>query len=88
MKKRVKKLWVEALRSGGYKQGRKRLRYGDTYCCLGVLCDLYRKETGEGKWNKQQSALVTLNDVRSFDFNGIADHIEKEWWFNSMRSSK
>ena len=125
MKNRVKKLWVEALWSGCYKQGRKRLRYGNTYCCLGVLCDLYRKKTGEGEWNKplygalekrnpnsfcfdtcknktsrwlpaavsdwsglsdkQQSALATLNDVRSFDFNGIADYIEKEWWFNSMK---
>ena len=39
-----------------------------------------------GLSDKQQSALATLNDVRSFDFNGIADHIEREWWFNSMRA--
>lgn len=37
----VKALWVEALRSGKYQQGTDYLhRLDDTYCCLGVLCDL------------------------------------------------
>lgn len=34
------KIWVAALRSGEYKQGRERLRYEDEFCCLGVACDL------------------------------------------------
>lgn len=42
--KEVRKRWVEALRSGEYQQGHGRLRRGDTYCCLGVLCDLHAKE--------------------------------------------
>ena len=29
--------WVDALRYGGYKQGKGALKQGDTYCCLGVL---------------------------------------------------
>lgn len=37
---------VEALRSNKYKQGRSALRLGDTYCCLGVACDL----SGLGTW--------------------------------------
>lgn len=44
MKKAIKKRWVEALRSGEYEQGRMKLRNkgteSDTFCCLGVLCDL------------------------------------------------
>ena len=34
--------WVAALRSGKYKQGRKQLfsPMNDSYCCLGVLCDV------------------------------------------------
>jgi len=50
MKPEIKARWVEALRSGKYEQGRGALR-SDTnqFCCLGVLCDLYAKETGE-KW--------------------------------------
>lgn len=35
-----KKKWVEALRSGKYKQGKEALCFGDKYCCLGVLCEI------------------------------------------------
>lgn len=44
MNKEIKKRWVEALRSGKYIQGQNYLLSNDTYCCLGVLCDLYVKE--------------------------------------------
>jgi hypothetical protein len=41
MKEDVKAKWVEALRSGRFEQGRRALRkMDDTYCCLGVLCEL------------------------------------------------
>ena len=51
MKADVKKLWLKALRSGKYRQGRDRLRTKTNgYCCLGVLCDVYRKTTKTGKW--------------------------------------
>jgi hypothetical protein len=50
MNPQVRDLWVAALRSGDYKQGRGQLRKNDRYCCLGVLCDLHRIETGLGKW--------------------------------------
>lgn len=33
----LKKKWVEALRSGEYKQGTGWLRKNDKFCCLGVL---------------------------------------------------
>ncbi len=36
----LKAKWVEALRSGKYRQGREQLRDHDTYCCLGVLADV------------------------------------------------
>lgn len=45
MNKDIKERWIKALRSGEYKQGIYVLKNGDTYCCLGVLCDLYSKET-------------------------------------------
>jgi hypothetical protein len=51
MKTDIKAKWVTALRSGEYKKGIYRLHTKDgRYCCLGVLCDLYRKETGHGTW--------------------------------------
>jgi hypothetical protein len=40
--------WIEALRSGRYKQGRGRLRDGDAYCCLGVACEV----SGLGTWRR------------------------------------
>lgn len=45
MNAEIKQKWIEALRSGEYRQGINYLRGNDnTYCCLGVLCDLYAKE--------------------------------------------
>lgn len=46
MKEDIKELWVNALPS--YKQDQDRLRTSYGFCCLGVLCDLYLKEMGEG----------------------------------------
>lgn len=43
MDQNVKKLWVDALRSGEYKQGMYALRKGNDFCCLGVLCDISDK---------------------------------------------
>lgn len=40
MSPEIKGKWVQALRSGDYRQGKGRLRVGETYCCLGVLCEL------------------------------------------------
>lgn len=40
--------WLEALRSGKYRQGREVLHNldTDTWCCLGVACDLFAEECG------------------------------------------
>ena len=44
MNPRVKKLWVAALRSGQYRQGRHQLRTGNNcFCVLGVLCNLHAR---------------------------------------------
>lgn len=41
------KKWLKALRSGKYNQTRGHLRDSNGYCCLGVACDIYAKESGE-----------------------------------------
>lgn len=47
MNKVIKKKWVEALRSGEYKQGKGVLKSKDSeFCCMGVLADLLY----EGEW--------------------------------------
>jgi hypothetical protein len=40
VKKEWARKWVEALRSGKYKQGQHHLKWNNTFCCLGVLCDI------------------------------------------------
>lgn len=45
-----KNSWVDALRSGQYSQTEEILRDNAGFCCLGVLCDLYRKELNVGTW--------------------------------------
>lgn len=50
------KLLIVALESGEFKQtnGVLRSKRSDNrqagYCCLGVACELFRRETGVGKW--------------------------------------
>jgi len=44
MNPRIKQRWLEALRSGEYKQTTGNLRDINGFCCLGVLCDLQAQE--------------------------------------------
>jgi len=49
MNKRIKALWIDALKSGDFKQGKGRLKALDgdgevAYCCLGVLCEIASQE--------------------------------------------
>jgi hypothetical protein len=52
MKKKIAQKWAAALRSGKYRQAKGALCAADDagYCCLGVLCELYREETQKGQW--------------------------------------
>ena len=49
MNPEIKARWVAALQSGEYSQTSDALRIENSFCCLGVLCDLYVKD-GLGKW--------------------------------------
>jgi hypothetical protein len=64
MKKDVAKKWTEALRSGKYAQGRGSLcQYAEndrSFCCLGVLCDLYAPECPEAGWSPKQHASTGI----------------------------
>jgi len=40
MKKQIADMWVDALRSGEFKQGFNNLEKDGANCCLGVLCNL------------------------------------------------
>ncbi len=49
MNELYKKLWVEALRSGVYEQGKSVLRNDTEFCCLGVIAD----EVAPNNWSKE-----------------------------------
>lgn len=72
MNPEIKKQWVEALRSGEYKQGYRTLARltdddsGKEYCCLGVLCELAVKEGIITKRVLQDDSIVTYGSDSSY----------------------
>ena len=56
----IKAKWVAALRSGQYEQTDAVLRDADRFCCLGVLCDLYSKESGT-EWEPDFASQFTMH---------------------------
>lgn len=61
MKPEVKAKWLEALRSGEYNQtieGELRSEDGNSFCCLGVLCELHRLETNGPEWVRDASGTT------------------------------
>lgn len=75
--KSLKERWIEALRSGRYKQARGRLRKGDCFCCLGVLCDLYDPsgwEMPSGETMYRDSISYLPNEINRV--SGITGNLE------------
>ena len=55
--------WIDALRSGTFKQGREKLRSNrNRYCCLGVACELLPKKFNI-KWVKEKGELLYGLDI-------------------------
>ena len=66
MNKQVKKEWLAALRSGAYKKGHGQLKNkkDNTYCCLGVLCDIYAK-----KMKKSYDRVINCKPIITITFS-------------------
>lgn len=58
MKPEIKKRWVAALRSGDYQKNQGCLKDSDCYCVMGVLVDLYIKETGETWLDREEGTGI------------------------------
>lgn len=75
MKNEIKQQWVDALRSGEYRQGHLALRdigvngNPDSYCCLGVLCDLAEK-SGVVNKSADTTGLYYKYGTESEEFQG------------------
>lgn len=63
-----KKLFVEKLRSGEYRQTMGGLRTTSGYCCLGVLCDI----SGLGRWVEipGEASFMYYNATFDNEFSG------------------
>lgn len=87
----LKTKWVEALRSGEYKQGRFLLynEIENAYCCLGVLCKVHEPKftpgveiaytaiNGLGVNESLQNDFMIMNDTLVKSFSEIATYIER-----------
>lgn len=87
MNPEIKALWVQALRSGAYEQGEGYLHQRitdeatgdsvDTFCCLGVLCDLAVDNGVNMDVQTTGSGLTTYDERTSFlpyavqDWSGV-----------------
>jgi hypothetical protein len=58
MNERVKNLIVDALRSGDYKRCTGHLTKDGCFCVNGLILELYRQDTGDGKWDFHDSEKI------------------------------
>jgi hypothetical protein len=61
--KEHRKLWIDALRSGDYKQATSQLRYEDGFCCLGVACDLWMKSGDAPKFVQWEGEYFVYREL-------------------------
>jgi hypothetical protein len=56
----IKDLWINALESGEFEQGRGALNRNGEFCCLGVLCELAYRSGVLVKKEKAKSDYVNI----------------------------
>ncbi len=80
MKQQIAQQWAAALRGGEYQQGIGSLRQHNSFCVLGVLCDLHLKSYPEN------TGWVDNGSVSSYqDFQLLLPNSVIEW--AGMRTS-
>lgn len=83
MHRDVMEKWVNALRSGVYRQGTGYLRYAMSdgvpcYCVLGVLCQVHADETRSAAWLHEY-----VDGSQSYGRRGI-NHGQADWSTNAL----
>lgn len=63
MNPEAKAKWLDALESDEFTQAADSLRVtladgGEGHCCLGVMCEVFRRATGRGEWDGQQFVIT------------------------------
>ena len=72
-----RELWIKALESGKYRQSNDQLGgHIIGYCCLGVACAVYEKETGEVLPKTREGTYTDTTLSGKLDFVKVAE------WYN------
>ncbi len=87
MNQEVKRLWLEALRSGVFPQGTGALQNSGQFCCLGVLCELAVKNriipppNVEGYYDGELTYLPTsVKNWAGLSTDNPSVYVAKELW--------
>lgn len=79
LKPEYKVRWLEALRSGRYPQGTDMLRTSyDEYCCLGVLCDVVKKDLNL-EWFNDDEAGWFIDHADTDIPRSVGELVFEEW---------
>lgn len=82
-KKRIQ-LWIDWLLDPTHKQAQEALRRrGNRYCCLGGACEVYKAETGKGKWvNANRTDFLDAKDfiIGTDSGDGVLPETVVEWF--------
>lgn len=76
MKKEIAEIWINALESGKYKQTKGVLKKDDSYCCLGVLCQI----SGLGEFKQVRSNEIISYVLPSGNFSSASLPDEVLYW--------
>ncbi len=83
----LKQKWIDALRSGKFKQAQKTLKLDhggghESFCCLGVLCEI----SALGRWTKHHNGTyqIPINEQTRFFGSTIPDYMLSKIGLNSI----
>lgn len=69
----LKVKWIDALLSGEFAQGTGRLRRGDSFCCLGVLCEIDERIT------RHDAPKVMRTDREQYEVEYCCENCDGEY---------
>lgn len=75
----IKAQWLEALRSGKYKQGKGALhnKSDDSYCCLGVLCEVMGVPEFHGDGDRESSEFINFGTIDDFSSTSLPYQVRR-----------
>lgn len=87
----VMREWVRQLRSGERTQGKDRLRTGDSFCCLGVLCEIAVEQgvippptVNMEKFARRVGDTIEIAELPAYEFAPAVPIDSLSWWYKAM----